>query len=433
MDLAGILVAAEALPAEGDELVLADVIGDADERDDLLAVQLVRAAEDAHRRHSFVLEQRILDVTREDVEAAADDQILLPVDDGEVAVVVEPAHVAGVQPAVADRLGRELGRVPVARHDQVGANADFAVDDAHLGSRDGRADRPGPRASRRIRGDECRRLRQPVALADLDARHAPNEFLQGAGRERRGTGGDVPESREVVVLERLREQHVEHRRHDRCDLDAMLGNEPKPRLRLEPPHQNALRTPRMVERDVEDEQSVGMRQRQRRERALDARDVTRFVALTAGLPEIRVREHDALCASGRAPGVDECSEVVVGAWDDRRRVVGLERSEVVDDGHAAGRRVRELRQGGRRKHERRRRVVDETAELVGAQQEDRGRHDRAGAPDRVVRDRDVGRVLHQHDDTFAGRDAARGEPGRDATGTPEEPLRAQPLTLEPER
>jgi hypothetical protein len=213
----------------------------------------------------------------------------------------------------------------------------------------------------------------------------------------------------------------------------MLGNEPKPRLRLEPPHQNASRLLGMVERDVEDEQSVGMRERQRRERTLDARNMTRCVALTARLPEIRVREHDALRASGRAPGVDECGEVVVGAWDDRRSVVGLERSEVVDDGHVAGRGARELRKRGRGENERRRRVVDETAELVGAQQEDRGRDDRAGAPDRVVRDRDVGRVLHQHDDTFAGRDAAFGEPGRDATGTPEEPLRAQPLALEPER
>jgi hypothetical protein len=72
------------------------------ERDDLLADLRVRPADDGAAVTLGVREQDVLDVARVDVEAVADDEVLDAVDDVEVAVLVEVADVAGVEPAVAD-------------------------------------------------------------------------------------------------------------------------------------------------------------------------------------------------------------------------------------------------------------------------------------------------------------------------------------------
>ncbi len=57
-----------------------------------------------------------------------DDQLLLAVDDLEVAVVVELADVAGVEQALGvDRLTRLVGLVAVARHDDRPADQHLAV------------------------------------------------------------------------------------------------------------------------------------------------------------------------------------------------------------------------------------------------------------------------------------------------------------------
>ena len=50
-----------------------------------------------------MLQEDVLHVAREDVEATADDEVLLPVHHVQVAVGVETADVAGVQPAAAHR------------------------------------------------------------------------------------------------------------------------------------------------------------------------------------------------------------------------------------------------------------------------------------------------------------------------------------------
>jgi hypothetical protein len=49
-----------------------------------------------------------LDLLGIDVLAAADNRVLDPVDDSQVAVRIEDADIAGMQPAVADRLGGRL-------------------------------------------------------------------------------------------------------------------------------------------------------------------------------------------------------------------------------------------------------------------------------------------------------------------------------------
>src|SRR5215216_5845460 len=108
-DLARILVRAEAALRVVHQLALLELDARAylDECHDLLAVRLVGTADHAGRLDSRVLEQRVFDVAREDVEAAPDDQVLLAIDDEQVAVGVEVAHVTRVQPSAAQRLGRE--------------------------------------------------------------------------------------------------------------------------------------------------------------------------------------------------------------------------------------------------------------------------------------------------------------------------------------
>ena len=69
---------------------------------------------------------RDLDLDRRDVLAGADDDVLRAVLDQDVARVVDRGHVAGVEPAVADRRGRRLGVAVVAVHHGVAADDDLA-------------------------------------------------------------------------------------------------------------------------------------------------------------------------------------------------------------------------------------------------------------------------------------------------------------------
>jgi hypothetical protein len=76
----------------------------------------VRQADHGGLGDGGMLVEHLLDLPRVDVVAAADDQVLLPVHDVEVAAGVDPGQVTGVEPAVADRLGGGLGALPVALH-----------------------------------------------------------------------------------------------------------------------------------------------------------------------------------------------------------------------------------------------------------------------------------------------------------------------------
>src|SRR5919107_5576749 len=63
-----------------------------------------------------MLVEHLFDIPRIDLEAARVDDLLLAVDDVEVAVVVHASDVARVQPAVAQRVRCLLGHLPVAPH-----------------------------------------------------------------------------------------------------------------------------------------------------------------------------------------------------------------------------------------------------------------------------------------------------------------------------
>ena len=81
----------------------------------------------AHSRHRRVAQQRVLDLARIDVVAAADDHVRGTVLQVEEAVRVEHAHVARAYPPIGqESLRGQLGRVVVAGHARGRAHGDFA-------------------------------------------------------------------------------------------------------------------------------------------------------------------------------------------------------------------------------------------------------------------------------------------------------------------
>ena len=83
----------------------------------LFAVDRVGPADDCGLGDLGQLVDDRLDLAGVDVLAAADDHVLCAVDQNQITVLVQPADVPGVQPAVDNRIGRLLGPVQVAAHD----------------------------------------------------------------------------------------------------------------------------------------------------------------------------------------------------------------------------------------------------------------------------------------------------------------------------
>src|ERR1700730_16463563 len=98
-----------------------------------------------------MLVQRVLHLARVHVVSATDYQIFLAVDDVVETIAIDATDVTGAQPPILDsRLGR-VGQVPIALHDIVAADLNFAgsahghvaavlVDYPYLHAVDGRAD-----------------------------------------------------------------------------------------------------------------------------------------------------------------------------------------------------------------------------------------------------------------------------------------------------
>ena len=133
--------------------------------------------------------ERGFEVGRRDVLAArGDDELLLAVDDLQVAVVVELADVAGVEPAVGvEHLGRLLGCVRGSPRNTLPPRQSTSPSSAEHAPR-----RPGSRG-RPCRPDAERRPRhRPARLGeavDLRERHAERaEELEDLERDRRGAG-----------------------------------------------------------------------------------------------------------------------------------------------------------------------------------------------------------------------------------------------------
>ena len=80
------------------------------DRLDLLAELPVRHADDRDVEHVGMLDEHVLDLDAVHVLAAADDHVLGPVDEVQVAVVVEVADVAAAEPAAGQRSRRRSRR-----------------------------------------------------------------------------------------------------------------------------------------------------------------------------------------------------------------------------------------------------------------------------------------------------------------------------------
>ena len=93
---------------------------------DRFAPFVVRHANDSRARDRRMPGKHILDFSRKDVETAGDDHVLAAIDDVEKTVGIATRKIAGVEPAVAKRLGRLLRLFPVAGHHQWPATADLA-------------------------------------------------------------------------------------------------------------------------------------------------------------------------------------------------------------------------------------------------------------------------------------------------------------------
>jgi hypothetical protein len=275
-----------------------------------------------------VLVEHLLDLPGVDVVAAPDDQVLLAVHDVEIALGVDPAHVAAVEPAVADRLGGGLGPLPVALHHVRPLDHDLAhiarrdleirvVHDAHPHPADRRADRAGLALPVGVveRGDR-RGLRQPVPLEHRDAERLLEtaQHLDGQGR----AAGDADPQRGGVIVGPvggMQQRHV-HGWHALEDGHPVLGDDPQRLLGREPRQQGQARPGR--HRDVErDRLPEHMEQRQPAEDHVVRARADDVGARHLGVADqVAVSELGTLRPPGRAGGVQDHRGVLIGTGRD---------------------------------------------------------------------------------------------------------------------
>src|SRR5205823_5700364 len=122
--LARALEAGQRLRSEAErvELLRAHLSVGHDARDHALAPPIVRSADHGHLPYPLVAGEQVLHLQRMDVLAAGDDHVVEAAFDPEVAVLVDPPDVAGVVPALANRVLVGVRPVPVAPERLVGAH-----------------------------------------------------------------------------------------------------------------------------------------------------------------------------------------------------------------------------------------------------------------------------------------------------------------------
>src|SRR2546421_139933 len=137
---------ASARPGLGSGVELADGLGEA-------LVDVGHAVAQQHRlAHPLAgLEPRFERLRRHLLAARGDQQFLEAVGDEEIALLVEPPDVAGVEPAVAQRKARRFLAAEVALHDAGSAGEDLPlVADLHLDAGNRRAPPAGLSPARRL-------------------------------------------------------------------------------------------------------------------------------------------------------------------------------------------------------------------------------------------------------------------------------------------
>ncbi len=194
-----------------------------DERHRLLAEHRVRLADDRGFQHRRVTVERVLDLLGVDVLAAPDDEVLDPVHQRQIPVLVEPADVTGVQPAAAQYLGRlaRPAEVPAHHvrpaHDHLTGLAGrqqlvLAVHDPDVNAGQWQPHGPGlAHAMQRVERAADRAFRQAIAFHDGHA-VALLELADQLPRHRGRTADDEAEGLGVGLPAGLRhEQGVDGR------------------------------------------------------------------------------------------------------------------------------------------------------------------------------------------------------------------------------
>ena len=167
---------------------------------------------------AWMREQRRLDFGRVDVLAARDDQVVAPIEHVQVAVGVQIAQVAGVQPAVARRADAGSPGLTLGPRTQISPSAAIRIWSPSAACPPSRAFSPRPRApgSRPARPSRSGRRSARPAHALRAARSSSGS---GAGPPPSSTHRSVDGYGRVAAFG----QHaIEHRAHDRDDRDAVL-------------------------------------------------------------------------------------------------------------------------------------------------------------------------------------------------------------------
>ena len=196
----------------------------------------------AHRcdQHDVAMHaQGLLDARRVDVVAAADDHILGAAGDPQIAVSIDAAEIARIEPAVGHESAVVVCGIDVARGHAGSADqhrTDF-IDRAFAlqGAVGAESYRPNPR----IRQSQSRRAESRIAIA-WPLRHIlcvlggavgkqdahtgqTGDFARHSGRQRSRAGGhDRPQRAQVLAARRILRQHRQGRRHPRQHRNAKL-------------------------------------------------------------------------------------------------------------------------------------------------------------------------------------------------------------------
>ena len=293
--------------------------------------------------------ERVLDLHAVDVLAAADQHVLCAVDDVDKTFFVDLRKVARLHPAVDEGLGRGLGLVPVAAHDDGAAIPEFAhlvraqrlplvAHDLDLAGGRGHAAARGLAliVLGEIAGRRRRCLGHAPALAGLDQReaflHASHQFR----RRWRTAIGDGFERRQVEFMEaRMLDDLPCDRGHAAGSRDALALDQLKRLVCIPFALHDDLRA-RHDGRHHDRKAARRMEQRHRDQRRLLHRRVGRGRHLApaqerAGLSahrveeirdDIAVRDDRALGLSGRARGVEDRGIVLRVERHRRQRTLG---------------------------------------------------------------------------------------------------------------
>ena len=280
-------------------------------------------------------QQHSLELRGRDLVGLHLDQLLQPVDDRQVAVVVHDAEIASVQPALrVDRQSRRLLVSEIARHHVRAANPHLAelagldrsaargIDERHFAVRNRRSDTSRPLPARRERNHVRHRARlcHPVALAEAGA-DALRAFLLELRAQRCRARHNHVDRREVVVVDdRVTCERENDRRDDERVRDPVLLNRAERAGEVETRHGDDR--PALTQRIIEDDdEPVDVEERKDAERDFVLVGAEVRTELAEVRDDVPVRKHHALAHARRAARVRQRDDVLRRFDGNRRRLL----------------------------------------------------------------------------------------------------------------